>query len=158
MLIAFFDWQGLVHYEYVPQVQTVNKKYYLEVMKRLRAAVSRKRPEMWQNGKWKFHHDNAPAHTSLVMITHFAKNGTTVIPQPPYSPDVAPADIFLFPKLKSTLKGRRFDSIEDIKKNCTADLKRIPKKAFQKAFESWKKRWQQCVASQEMYFEGDKHD
>jgi hypothetical protein len=37
-----------------------------------------------------------------------------VIPQPPYSPDLAPCDIFLFPKMKLKLKGRRFDTIEEI--------------------------------------------
>ena len=158
MLITFFDCKGIIHYEYVPNGQTVNKEFYLEVMKRLRHAVLRKRPQMWKDRSWTFHHDNAPAHTAMVVTEFFAKNGMVVIPQPPYSPDLAPADFFLFPKLKSTLKGRRFDSIADIEKNCTADLKMIPKAAFQAAFESWKKRWERCVASQGMYFEGDKHD
>jgi transposase len=35
---------------------------------------------------------------------------------PPYSPDLAPNDVWLFPKIKSALKGRRFQDIEDIKK------------------------------------------
>jgi hypothetical protein len=39
----------------------------------------------------------------------------TVIPHPPYSPDLAPCDIFLFSKMKLKLKGRRFDAIEEIK-------------------------------------------
>ena len=38
---------------------------------------------------------------------------------PPYSPDLAPADFFLFPKLKTTLKGRRFQTIEEIQENAT---------------------------------------
>jgi histone-lysine N-methyltransferase SETMAR len=58
-------------------------------------------------------HGNAPAHASLLIREFLAKNETTVEPQPPYSPDLAPADSFLFPKLKSTLKGRRFESIEE---------------------------------------------
>jgi hypothetical protein len=37
-----------------------------------------------------------------------------VIPHPPYSPDLAPCDFFLFPKMKLNLKGRRFDTIEEI--------------------------------------------
>jgi len=59
-----------------------------------------------------------------------AKHATTVLPQPPYSPDLAPADFFLFPKLKSTLKGRCFESIEAIKTNSLAHLRSIPKKSF----------------------------
>jgi hypothetical protein len=46
------------------------------------------------------------------------------VPQPPYSPDLAPADVFLFPKPKSTLKGRRFESTEE---NSLTELRAIPK-------------------------------
>jgi len=60
----------------------------------------------------------------------------TVVPQPPYSPDLAPAYFFLFPKLKSTLKGRRFDTFDEIQKNSTKELFAIPKEEFQKAFQS----------------------
>jgi len=45
MLIIFFDMEGIVHYEYVPQGQTVNQQFYLQVLTRLRLAVSRKRPQ-----------------------------------------------------------------------------------------------------------------
>jgi transposase len=62
-------------------------------------------------------HDKAPAHASLLIREFLAKNETTVVPQPPYSSDIAPADLFLFLKLKSTLKGRRFESIEKIEEN-----------------------------------------
>jgi len=97
------------------------------------------------------HHDNAPAHSFLVH-NFLAKNKMTVLPQPPYSPDLVPADLFLFPKLKSTLKGRRFDTFDEIQKNSMKELFAIPKEAFQ----SWQKRWEQCVASKGNYFEGDK--
>ena len=50
----------------------------------------------------------------------------------------------LFPKLKSTLKGRRFDTFDEIQKNSTKELFAIPKEAFQ----SWQKRWERCVASE----------
>jgi transposase len=69
------------------------------------------------------------------------KPGTTVIPQPPYSPDLAPADFFLFPKLKSTLKGRRFDTIEEINETSLRDLKALLEQEFQDCFERWKKCW-----------------
>jgi len=59
------------------------------------------------------HHDNAPAQASLIC-SYLAKHQTSIVPHPPYSPDLAPADFFLFPKLKTTLKGRRFQTIEEI--------------------------------------------
>lgn len=79
----------------------------------------------------------------LQMLTDeqdfLTKTGTAVSPQPPYLPDLAPADFSLFPMLKSTLKGRSFDTIEEIKENSPRDLKAIPKQAFQDCFEKWKK-------------------
>ena len=50
MLIAFFDNDGLVHDEYVPRGQTVNKEFYKTVLQRLRDAVRRHRPEKWRSG------------------------------------------------------------------------------------------------------------
>ena len=42
----FFDSRGIVHHEYAPEGQTINKEYYLEVLRQLRAAVQKKRPDM----------------------------------------------------------------------------------------------------------------
>jgi len=67
--------------------------------------------------------------------------------QPPYSTDLAPADFFLFPKLKTTLKGRRFQTVEEILENAIRELRVITESAFQEAFQQWKKRWEQCIAS-----------
>jgi len=80
------------------------------------------------------HHDNAPAHASLLVRSYLAKHQTSIVPHPPYSPDLAPADIFLFPKLKTTLKGRRFQTIEEIRENAIRKLRAIAERAFQEAF------------------------
>ena len=77
------------------------------------------------------------------------------IPQLPYSPDIAPCDFFLFPKIKITLKGRRFTAIGDIKSVSLKELKTIPKTEFEKCFEDWKKRWHKRIISNGDYFEGD---
>ena len=76
--------------------------------------MRRKRPEAWAN-TWMLQHDNAPAHAALLIREFLTKHETTVVPQLPYPPDLAPAEFFLFPKLKSSLKGRRFQTIEETK-------------------------------------------
>jgi len=78
-------------------------------MRRLREAIRKKRPELWNNQSWVLHHDNAPAHMSLLVRDFLAKTSTATMPQPPYSPDLAPCDFFLFPKLKNSMKGRKGD-------------------------------------------------
>jgi len=99
------------------------------------------------------HHDNAPAHASLHIREFLTKHETTVVPQPPYSPDLAPADFFLFPKLKSSLKVRRFQTVEEKEENSMRDLRAIPQNTFQDAFQNWKKLWERCIKSGGEYFE-----
>ena len=157
MLTEFSDSEGVVHYEFLlPQGRTVNKEYYLEVMQCLREAVRKKRPDAWWENQWMLQHYNMPSHSLFLVRDFLAKHATTVLPQPLYSPNLTPADFFLFPKLKSTLKGRRFESIEPIKTNLLAHLRSIPKTAFQECFRTLKKRWQRCIHSRGEYFEGDK--
>jgi len=79
----------------------------------------------------------------------------TVLEHPAYSPDLAPNDFFLYPKIKEILKGRHFDGIDDIRCNTTAALKAIQQNQFQNCFEGWTRRWHRCIASQGQYFEGD---
>jgi hypothetical protein len=74
---------------------------------------------------------------------------------PAYSPDLAPSDFFLFPKMKEILKVRHFGDIDDISSNTTAALKAIPQNQFQNCFEGGTRRWRRCIASQEEHFEGD---
>ena len=133
----------------------VNKQMYQEVLARLRDAVRRKRPELWKNQTWILHHDNAPAHASLLIRSYLAKHQTSVVPHPPYSPNLTPADFFLFPKLKTTLKERRFQTIEEIQENAIRELRAITESAFQEALQQWKKHWERFIASSWDYFEGD---
>lgn len=155
MLTVFFDYRGVVHHEYAPEGQTVNKEYYCEVLRRLRDAVRRKRPDLWNSKKWQLHHDNAPAHSSHLIQQFLAKHGITQVRQAPYSPDLAPCDFWLFPKLKRPLKGSRFETREHIMANATTELQAIRKQDYQTCFEKWKGRWAKCVQSQGEYFEGD---
>jgi hypothetical protein len=86
-------------------------------------------PELWENQTLMLHHDSAL--------------------------DLAPADFFLFPKLKTTLKGRCFQKIEEIQENMIKELHAITESVFQEAFQEWKKHWEWCITSRGDCFEGD---
>ena len=102
------------------------------------------------------HHDNAASQKAIIVNEFLSKYLTNIIEQPPYSPDMAPADIFLVPKLKLPHRGTRFQSIEDLKENSRRELKSIPENAFKKCFNDWIIRWQKCIILEGVYFEGDK--
>ncbi|UYV78503.1 hypothetical protein LAZ67_16001800 [Cordylochernes scorpioides] len=128
LLTVFFDCRGVVHHEF----------------------------SCHRNKNWLLHHDNAPAHTSLLVRDVLAKNNTLMMPQPPYSPDLAPCAFFLFPKLKRPMKGQCYATLDEIKTASKEELKKIFKNDFLKCFEDWKNRWHKCIISHGDYFEGNK--
>jgi histone-lysine N-methyltransferase SETMAR len=152
MLITFFDAEGLVHHEFLPQRQTMNQTVYITVLKRLRDAVRRKRPHKWSSGTWLVHRA-MPRGPECQGILGQAQQPR--VPHPPFSPDLAPCDFFIFPKLKNTLKGKRFQDVADIQLNTTRQLQVIPKQAYQTCIEKWKDRWNRFIKSGGSYFEGD---
>ena len=153
--ICFFDFRGIVHHENASEGHAINKEYYLQVLRRLREAVRRKRPDVWAAKNFQLHYENAPAHTAHVIHAFLAKNSMSFVRQAPYSPDLEPCDFWLFPKLKTILKEKRFQSKKDIMKKSTEELGSIPEEEFKRCFEKWQKRWEKCVYRQGEYFEGD---
>ena len=59
------------------------------------------------------HHDNASAYTAAVTLDFLAASDVQLVTHPPYSPDLAPCDWFLFPSIKTQLKGKQFQNAED---------------------------------------------
>jgi [histone H3]-lysine36 N-dimethyltransferase SETMAR len=84
------------------------------MLRGLKRANSTKWPDLWEKHSWILHHDNAPPHRAII-VNELTKHSTNTIEQPPYSPNMAPADFFLFPKLKLLLHGTRFQSVKNIK-------------------------------------------
>jgi len=144
-----------VHKEFVPPGQTVNGNFYCEVLRQMRENVSCKWPEMWKNGDWLLHHDSAPAHTSLVVREFLTKNNMTTVPHPAYSPDLAPCDFYVFPKMKLQLKGQHFVYIEEIQAESQQVLNMLTPADFNECFRKWQNRWDRCMQAQGDYFEGD---
>jgi histone-lysine N-methyltransferase SETMAR len=90
----FFDKQGVIHKEFVSERQAVNSAFYVEVIGRLLKRISLMRPQFRAEGSWFLLHDNAPSHCALVVKIFLAKYCVVEVSHPPYSPDLAQADIF----------------------------------------------------------------
>ena len=137
MFICFFYHKGTVHNEFVPPGQTVNAAFYIEVLKSLRENMRRKRRDQWRNNTWLLHHDNAPAHAALLTRRFLTDNNMIVVSYPFYTSDLAPSVFFLFPRLKMKLKGRRFQTLEEIQAESQALLNTLRENDFQECFKNW---------------------
>ena len=115
-----------------------------------RKRFGRKRPALFKSGQRHFRQDNAPVHNSILVTDYLTKMGIKTVPQPPYSPDLAPSDFWLFPKLS----GCRYVTIEEMKEAVTKVIDMLTQEdfhgSFQKLFEHYK-----CIAAGRDYFEGD---
>ena len=77
--------------------------------------------------------------------------GIKTVPQPPYSPDLAPCDFCLFPKLR----GCRYERIEEMKEAVTKVIDTLTQEDFHRAFQRLLERYNKCIAAGGDYFEGD---
>ena len=111
----FFDSTGMIYMHWVPNGQTVNKEYYVEVLREFRKKFRRKRPAFFKSGQCHFHQDNAPVHNSTLVTVYLTKMVIKTVRHRPYSPDLAPCDFWLFPKLR----GCRYETIEEMKEVVT---------------------------------------
>jgi histone-lysine N-methyltransferase SETMAR len=136
VLIAFFDSRGMVYYHYLKKRSTVNGNHFI---KSRRKAISRAQIRL--NSQPLLLYDNAPCHRSREVNDFLTENGVQVVPHPPYTPDLAPSDFFLFPKLKKYLRGHIFASEKELKQTVSYYLNRIQETAFKNAFDNWIKRW-----------------
>ena len=76
--------------------------------------------------------------------------GIKAVAQPPFSPDLAPCDFWLFPKLR----GCRYETTEEMKEAVTKVIERLTQEDFHGAFQKLLERWNKCIAAGD-YFEGD---
>jgi hypothetical protein len=76
-----------------------------------------------------------------------------VLSHPPYSPVLAPADFLLFPKLKITMTGVRFEAVSSMQQTVTRELKDILEESFSRAFDSLYERCKLCAEAGGDYIE-----
>ena len=114
-------------------------------------------PELFKSGQWHFHQDNAPVHNSILVADYLTKMGIKTVPQPPYSPDVAPCDFRLFPKLKEKLRGYRYETIEEMKEAVTKVMDTLTQEDFHGAFQKLLK-WYNAIRAHNTLHEGSPHN
>ena len=76
--------------------------------------------------------------------------GVKTVPQPPYSPDLALCDFWLFPKLR----GWRYETTKEMKEAVTKVIDRLTQEDFHGVFQKLLERFK-CIAAGGDYFKGD---
>ena len=117
MLCVWWDYEGVIYYEILPQNQTINSNVYCQQLSNLAEKLETLRPELANRKRVMFQQDNARPHVSLSTRTKLHELGWDLLPHPPYSPDIAPSDYHLFLSLQNSLQGKCFNDLEGVKRH-----------------------------------------
>ncbi|GFU43006.1 putative mariner transposase [Trichonephila clavipes] len=151
----FFYINGIITVELVPQDQMMTHQYYIESLRMFRERLRKKRPDLQSNNTWILHQHNASMHIALSAIQFLADKSITGLYDPPYSPNLAMFDFFLFLKVKNALIRTHFQYGKEVKTKMADLLKMVTTKEAQHCFERPKIRMQLCIDRKREYIEGN---
>ena len=154
LFTIFFNSQGPMCVDVMPQQSTITAQYYTDQVlpqvleHQAKSAPTRRRSRLL------LHHDNAAPHKARLTVQFLEQQGITLLPHPPYSPDLAPCDFWLFPKIKGAIAGKQFHRIQDLARTVNSELRGIPTSEYRDCFMKWRRRMERCIEAGGEYFEG----
>ena len=149
---VFWDAKGILFVDYLQSGKTINSDYYCNLLDQLDVKINEKRPGL-QKKKIIFHQNNAPSHTTQKTITKISALKYELLQHPPYSPDLAPSDFWLFPHLKKFMRGKHFSSNEEIIAAVEAYFSSLLESHFRDGIHKLEDNWTKCVEVKGDYIE-----
>jgi transposase len=99
------------------------------------------------------HADNSGRHVSTKVKQSMKDHSLRTAPHPPYSPDLAPSDFFLFGYVKRALQRSKFQSADEVLKAVVRIFNQVPTDGLIATFHEWIKRLQEYIGNDEEYVE-----
>lgn len=93
------DAYGIIFIDFLEKEKAINSDYYIALLERLQDEIVERRPHL-NKKKVLFHKDNAPCHQSMKTMEKLYEFGFELLPHPPYFPELAPSDFYLFSNLQ----------------------------------------------------------
>ena len=140
MITVIWGVHGIYLVDILPEGASFNSEYFIE---HIITPLENMRNEIWSESdrrKIWLHLDNCRVHNSKQSSEKIEASGFKRTPHPPYSPDVAPSDFFLFGYTKLNLKGFKCDDVDDLVEKIYEILHKISKQKRKEVFEAWIKR------------------
>ena len=152
MVTIFWGINGICVLDTLTSTERMNSQYFINniLVKITKSDIYKK----VKNAKKRLiiHMDNCPVHKSNASSQFLSQNGFFVAPHPPYSPDLAPSDFFLFGYLKEPNFSLEFKDAYEVKKWIEQKFRDIPKSLLKTVFESWIKRLIWVIDNKGEYF------
>lgn len=154
LLCIWWDSKGPLYYELLKPGETITGERYRQQLIKLNRALKEKRPEFHQrHDKVIFQHDNARPHVAIPVQNYLGNINWEVLPHPPYSPDLAPSDYYLFRSMQHGLSEQHFHSYEEVKNWLDEWLASKNEKWYWDGIHQLTERWEKVVANDGQYFD-----
>jgi histone-lysine N-methyltransferase SETMAR len=141
-------------FDYLEHGRAINGKYYADELRRPRQEIEHKRRgKLTQSEGVLLLHDIEPAHTSQVAMAAATDCGLEILSHPRYSPDLAPSDFSLFPKLKTKLRGGCFGSNEGVMEAVNEFFEDQNIEFYFEGLNKLEHRWVKCIDVEGDYIE-----
>lgn len=152
MITVFWNPNGFQVIDALPRDQTFNAYYYTNNILAPLSQMGQGFPDA-DGRRLTIHADNAKPHTARHTTQYIESHGMKKAPHPPYSPDIAPSDFFLFGYTKDKLQGcilktrdQLFQKVEQIMHDIGVDV-------LHQVFAEWKRRLQIVIDTNGEYIQ-----
>lgn len=153
MISVWWNYEGVIHFELIPEGQTINSDLFCEQLNRLDEIMLAKYPALVNRKKVLLQYDNAKPHTSVKTKEKIIEmENYEVLPHPAYSPDLAPSDYHLFRSMAHFLQGREFTSSDDVKRAMHNFFESKNKEWYEKGILDLASRWVKVIENNGIYF------
>ena len=140
MATVFWNSQGVILVDFLPKGEAIHSEVYIKTLRKLKAKIRRVRSNS-EMANVLLQHDNARPHTRIRTMEAIILFGWTVIPHPPYSPDLAPSDYHLFGPMKKGLWGYRYGNDSKVKTAVLHWLRHQPAEFYYTGIHALVHRW-----------------
>ena len=148
MLCIWWGVKGVVYWELLPENSTVTGTMYRAQINKIKAEVEK---NGLQRGKIYFQHDNAKPHVAKIVTAKLKELDWKLLPHPPYTPDLAPSDYHLFRSLSNDMRGRKFESENDLKSYLQNFFDSKSPEFYVNGIHDLPRRWQEVIDTNGAY-------
>ena len=153
MYSFFWNYNDVILKGSVPAGTTITKTYYANLLiNKLHPEIKKRRRGLISTGVI-FHHDNTSAHISYHVLSTIRNLRYELLRHPPYSPDLAPSDYYLFPLLKEYFKARRYEDRSALASSIHQCLNGLSEDDFTAAIQQLPEPWRKCISVDGRYSE-----
>lgn len=154
MISVWWNFEGVLHFEIIPDGKSVNATLYATQLQKVHDILAQRYPALINRKGVVLQRDNARSHTGKIAAQKIKELADIeVLPHPACSPDLAPSDYYLFRAMAHFLRGRRFETEDDLENGCREFFASKNPEWYRHGIEELAERWQKVIDNNGLYFE-----